>query len=161
MNCPLETRGNTELLEYVSGGLSETREGALEGHLAECPACREFVRGQQSAWRALELWEAPPVSADFDRRLRQRIAEESTWWERLLRPFGVRQLLPVAASAALLVAAGVLIERPPAPPPVAAHVVTVEMEALQPDQVVQALDEMDALSEFNHSLKADSAEPRM
>jgi hypothetical protein len=39
--------------------------------------------------------------------------------------------------------------------------VTAQVEGLQPDQVVHALDEMEVLDQFNHMMKPDSSTPRM
>jgi len=165
MNCPLETRGTTELLvAYSSRGVDAAETVSLEKHLADCPACREFVSSQRAVWQALDLWEAAPVSADFDRRLHQRIAQQVSWWERAfgpLRPLLAYRGIPIAAAATLLVAAGVLLDRPSTPPAPPPRTAAVQVDTLQPEQVVKALDEMDALSQFNHSLKADDSEPRM
>ena len=165
MNCPLETRGNTELLvAYSSGGLGADRGVSLKEHLGDCAACREFVHNQATVWQALDLWNAPPVSDDFDRRLRQRVETEGSWWERVARSLGllvIHRALPLAATTALLVVAGVLLERPTAHRPAPANLATAQGSGLEPAQVVQALDEMDALSKFNYSLKADGSESQM
>ena len=80
---------------------------------------------------------------------------------RRLRPLLVYQGVPVAATAALLVVAGVLLDRSSTPPPVPPRTAAIQAEALQPDQVVKALDKMDALSTFNRSLNAESSESQM
>ena len=168
MNCPLESRGSPELLiAYASQGLDPKRAAALDGHLAECSACREFVHRQSTVWQALDTWEAAPVSVDFDRRLHARLSTDLSWWQRqwqglslVFGPLAVRRAVPVAATAALLIAAGLLLNRPALPPAAPAQTATAQIETLRPDQVVDALDQMDALSQFNHSLKADS-DPRM
>jgi hypothetical protein len=156
------------LIAYASRGLDSIQNASLEEHLTACAACREFVQNQRAAWQALDLWEPAPISADFDRRLEQRVAQEVSWgqriWGDLARAFGpvlVHRAVPIAATAVLLVAAGVLLDRPAAPPLTPEHTAAAQMDALRPDQVVQALDEMDALNQFNHSLKADGAESRM
>ena len=152
------------LVTYSSGGLDAAQTVALEKHLENCPACREFVSGQKAVWESLDVWQAPPVSADFDRHLYQRIAQETSWWDRILaplRPLLIYRGIPVAATAALLVTAGVLLDRSSTPPPPAPQTATVQVESLQPEQVVKALDEMDELSEFNQSLKTASTESRM
>ena len=162
MKCPLENRENSEiLLEYSSRTLNGSDTQRLEAHLGECQACRDFVRGQRAVWEALDGWEAEPVSADFDRRLFQRIEREVSWWRRMRGHVGLLlgyPALSLAAVAALLLMA-VWLERPspsraPAPAPVQANM-------LQPDQVVEGLDEMEILDQFNHMMKPDSSATKM
>jgi len=160
MKCPLEDRENREILLAYGSRARNGSDTELESHLQTCPACREFVRGQRAVWQALEEWEAEPVSADFDRRLFARIERETPWWRRA---GGFRlvlfRALPITAAAALAVV-GVVLEWPtphrvqPRPP-------AAQVEGLRPDEVVQALDEMEVLNQFNRSIKADSAAPRM
>jgi len=162
MKCPLENRQSSEiLLEYSFRALNGSDTEQLEAHLGQCQACRDFVDGQRAVWEALDGWEAEPVSEDFDRRLFQRIESEVFWWQRM---WGHASLLlgypalSVAAVAALLVMA-VWLERPsphgaPAPAPVQAHM-------LQPDQVVEGLDEMEILEQFNHMMKPDGSATKM
>ena len=64
------------LLAHTSRKLDAERAAVLEEHLANCPACREYAAAQFAVWEALDAWEAPEVSADFDRRLYARIDEE-------------------------------------------------------------------------------------
>ena len=74
MNCPIENRESAEiLLAYCARKLDAGSSAILEEHIKICPACREFAEGQQSVWKALDAWEAAPVSPDFDRRLYARI----------------------------------------------------------------------------------------
>ncbi len=117
----------------------------------------QIEAAKRSVDAALDLWEAPPVSAEFDRKLYQRIAEEKQpWWHFLLHP---QRLVPVGAAAVVLIAAGLWIERPgvaPAPPPHSAAA-----EALPPDQAASALQEMELMQEFNRLVRADAAEPLM
>src|ERR1051325_5022425 len=91
MKCPMESHENAELLlAYCARRLDPETQIVLERHMAVCPACREFQKGQEIVWNALDAWEAMPVSVDFDRRLYRRIEEEearASWWSRLMRPF--------------------------------------------------------------------------
>ncbi|MGA2040713.1 MAG: zf-HC2 domain-containing protein [Bryobacteraceae bacterium] len=164
MKCPLEAREDREILvAYGSRALGGSDAELLEAHVESCAACREFVREQRAVWEALDGWEAPAVTADFDRRLFARIEGEISWWQRLWGRMGLRLVygaLPVTA-VACLVLAGVLLDWPsprraPAPPVTTAHV-----ESLQPDQVVHALDEMEVLDQFNRMMKPDGSTPRM
>jgi len=163
MRCPLETREDREILvAYSAGTLNAGDTDPLEAHVQSCATCREFVRGQRVVWEALDGWEGPPVTADFDRRLLARIEQEVSWWPRMrsrLGPLLIHRALPVTAVAALVVG-GVLLERP-SPLRVPPSPAVVQADGLQPDQVVRALDEMDVLNQFNHSMKAAAAQPKM
>jgi anti-sigma factor RsiW len=163
MKCPLETWEERDLVAYASGALEGGDAERLDAHLESCSACREFVREQRAVWDALDGWEAPPVTADFDRRLFGRIEGEVSWWQRTLGRMGFplvyRALLPVTAVACLVVV-GVLLERP-SPPIVRPQPTAQVVEGLQPKQVVDALDEMEVLDQFNHMMKPDSSTPRM
>jgi anti-sigma factor RsiW len=168
MSCSIEKR-EERLLDYVSGSL-DTQESALfEKHLEACAACSEFVAGQKSVWETLDLFEPAPVSAAFERRLYERIAQTS-WWDRLVASISVpfrapgflRQGLPLMAAAALLMAAAIVWERPsPAPGPVEFSAEVQPDQTLQPDQVQRALDDMEMLREFNHLAVADPAQSKM
>jgi len=160
MSCPIETPESAELLlDYCARKLNPERTAILERHFAICPSCRSFAEGQRAVWAALDAWEASSVSADFDRRLYERIdkdVKDVPWWDVLVRPFrplmGHRGLAAMAA-ACLVIAAGVMIERPgkqPGPPKPEIAVVDV-----QPEQVEQALNDMDMLSEFSHKVWAE------
>ena len=157
MNCPLQTRENAEqLLDYCSRRLDPRTAVALERHIAVCPVCRQFVGNQHAVWEALDAWEAAPVSAEFDRRLYQRIANEQPWWRRIIQP--LTEHWNVAASAAgvcvLLLMAGVLLNHPVTTPEVARD--APQVEQVQPEQVEHALDAMDMLAEFNRDVKDGS-----
>jgi hypothetical protein len=102
---------------------------------------------KRSVDRALDLWEAPPVSADFDRRLYRRIEQDVPWWHFLVRP---NRFLPVAAAAGLLIAAGVWVGRPGITP--APRSAVIELPA---DQAETALREMEMIEEFNRLVRSD------
>jgi anti-sigma factor RsiW len=148
MTCPMQ-KGNPELLvQFAAGELDADATLALEGHLAECDACRARAAEHRAVWHALDIWEAPPVSADFDRLLYRRIDAEarSSWWERMVQPFRampLRQLVPLTAITCLLMV-GVLLERPGVKAPVAPRPATVRI-----DQVERTLDDMELLGELS------------
>lgn len=103
---------------------------------------------QRSVDEALNLWTAPPVSADFDRRLYRRIEQDVPWWSFLFR---LHRLVPVGVGAAVLIGAGLWVGRPgvtPAPR-------TAAIEALPADQAENALHEMKMIEEFNRLVRAD------
>jgi len=164
MRCPIETPETAEvLLAYGAGKLDAESRAALAQHMEVCDACREFARGHHAVWKALDAWEVPAVSADFNRRLYQRIDQEVSWWDALLRPFRplfVRQGLPVAAAVALVVGAGALIMHPgggPIPP----APVSAEFDVVAPDQAEHALQEMEMMREFNRLIHTDTTDPKM
>ena len=161
MKCPIETRENAELLlAYCTRKLDAESTAILERHMEICPACREFSSGQRAVWEALDVWEAAPVTLDFDRRLYRRIDREVSWWQLLMRPVLVRQGLPIVAAACLVVMAGVLLQHPASAPP-AAQPQSAQVEAIQPDQVDHALDAMYMLGEFSSRMPRDAADSKM
>ena len=163
MKCPNETRENAELLAFCSGKLDAARSAAIEDHIRVCPACREFAGRQRAVWEALDIWEAGPVSPDFDRRLYQRIEREVSWWDLLMRPFRpllVRQGLPIAAAAGLVIVAGILLERPIVAPSVTSPQ-SAQVDVVAPDQAEHALQEMEMMREFNRLVHSDTADPKM
>jgi len=163
MRCPSENRQNAELLlAHASQKLDAERAAVLEQHIANCPSCREYAAAQFAVWEALESWGAPEVSADFDRRLYQRIEREVSWWELLIRPFRpvfVSRFVPVAAAVCMLIAAGVLLQHPEGTPPAMPQ--SAQVEALPPDQAANALQEMQMMQEFSSVVRSDPGEPRM
>jgi anti-sigma factor RsiW len=163
MNCPREIPENTQvLLDYGARKLDSERTAVLERHLEICASCREFAAQQRTLWEAMDSWEAPPVSADFDRRLYRRIEREVSLWDMLVRPFRpllVRRGLPIAAAACLLVMAGVLIDQPAGKPMQQKDM--AQMESVQPEQVEQALDAMEMLSEFSHHVRSDGTDSKL
>jgi len=161
MNCPMETGGNAGLLlDFAAGKLKADARAQMERHIEDCPACGEFAGAQQTVWQAMDNWEPAEVSLDFDRRLYARI-EQVPWWTRLLRPLNplFRHSVPVGAAACVVIMAGLLMNRPAAAPasPVSQ---SAQVEALQPEQLEHALDDMEMLREFNH-LVPDNADPKM
>src|SRR5580698_3855388 len=162
MKCPMEVQENAGLLlDYAAGKLKADVRMQLEQHIAVCPACREFAGGQQRVWQALEEWEPADVSMDFDRRLYARIEQNVPWWTRLLQPLNplFRHAVPIAAAAGLVIMAGLLMNHP-AGVPAAPASQSAQVEALQPEQLQNALDDMEMLREFNH-LVPDNADPKM
>ncbi len=165
MKCPMEVQGGEErLLSYVSGALGPAETALLQGHIEVCPACREFTRGQSAVWEALDAFEPAPLSPDFDRRLYQRIEAPVPWWERLrraLRPMPARHALPIAAVAAAVVVGGIIWQSPSTEPATPRNPRTAQVETLQPDQVQNALEDIELLRDLNHLVRSDSADSKM
>jgi anti-sigma factor RsiW len=156
MNCPMEGRNPEILVAYAAGELDRESASNLERHMAGCLACRSLAAEQAAVWQALDAWEAPPVSPDFDRRLYRRIETEVrfSWWERLIRPFRpmpLRQAVPLAATACLLLMAGFLLRHPDMTPPATPHAETVRAE-----QVERTLDDLELLRQFGAENSAES-----
>jgi len=164
MKCPIETRENADLLAYYAGSLSAERRALLDEHIRDCHSCREFADGQRAVWEALDVWEAPPVSAGFDRQLYERIEREVSWWDLLMRPFRpllFRRGLPIAATAGLVLMAGLMVQNPgavmqPARPE------SAQVEGIAPEQLEHAVDEMEMMREFNRLIHPDATtDPKM
>jgi len=169
MKCLMEgVEGEELLLNYVSGALGTQEAASFNQHMLSCAACREVAHGQKAVWGALDLFEPASISADFDRRLYQRIEKISwwnRWWDRAAATFSSPMLthrgLPVAATVAVLAIAGFIWEHPSATPakpqsPLSAEVQT--LQTLQPDQVQHALDDMEMLREFNHLMRSEPSD---
>jgi anti-sigma factor RsiW len=167
MKCPIETQENAELLlAYCARKLDPETQITLERHLAICPACREFQTSQQAVCEALDAWDAMPVSADFDRRLYQRIEQEAahaSWWSRLVQPFRpmfegsmMGRSVPLAAAACLLVLAGIILQQPNGVS-VSEDLTVDRAEVIQVDQVERALDDMEMLRQFKLTTSGDSS----
>jgi len=159
MNCLSEDRNPEMLVAYAAGALDPETARALERHLAGCAACRSMAADQIAVWKALDAWEAPAVSPDFDRRLYRRIDQgvRLSWWERLTRPFRpmpLRQALPLTASAGLLLMAGLLLQHPRPIAPVDRH-----SEVVRANQVERTLDDLDLLRQFGTADSTESAHP--
>jgi anti-sigma factor RsiW len=156
MNCPMEDRNSEKLVAYAAGELDRKTSAAIERHLSACPACRSLAAEQAALWNTLDIWEAPPVSSDFDRLLYRRIRDEVrlSWWERLSRPFRpmpLRQALPLGATACLLVIAVFLVQQPDRLAPV--H---PSGESVRADQVERTLDDLELLRQFDKANQAET-----
>jgi anti-sigma factor RsiW len=156
MNCPMEDRNPEKLVAYAAGELDRETAAAIERHLSVCPACRSLAAEQAALWNTLDIWEAPPVSSEFDRRLYRRIRDEVrlSWWERLSRPFRpmpLRQALPLGAAACLLVIASFLVQQPDKLAPV-----QPSSEVVQADQVERTLDDLELLRQFGTANQAET-----
>ncbi len=64
------------LTEYMEGDLPGGRAGALEAHLALCPACTEFLANLKTARAALRSIRCEDLPADCHRQLRAFLDNE-------------------------------------------------------------------------------------
>lgn len=162
MKCPIDSRETEILVAYSSGELEPGRTLDLAAHVKTCGACRDFVQAQKAVWDVLDVWQAAPVSADFNRRLYQRIDEPATWFDKLVRAFqwhGFRQAVPIAASAGVVLMAGLLLQHNFNAPQQSRDTATIE--AMQPEEVENALSEMEALSQLSRPVHSDSTDSKM
>ncbi len=159
MSCPIGSDDQLELLQAFCAGERNTPDAAaLEQHLVVCAACRELVAGQRAVWSALDEWQAPAASADFNRKLFARIEQEVSLWDRLLQPFRplwIRLTIPVAAAACVAIMVGLVLDHRPAQPQPG------PVELAQPEQIEHALDDMQMLHDFNTAIRADRANEKM
>ncbi len=157
MNCPIENENADVLLAYCARKLDADTAAILERHMLVCPECARLRDGQQAVWNALDSWEAPPVSADFDRRLYERIeaGDAPSWhrrgWDYIRKTFGPivwRPAFPLAAAGVLVVAGFLLDHRPgaavvkPSPP-------EIRVSLTEADQVEKTLEDMEMLRQFD------------
>jgi anti-sigma factor RsiW len=159
MNCPIQSRDPERLVAYAAGMLDPEAARALERHLGDCVDCRSMAADQAAVWKALDAWEAPPVSPNFDRRLYRRIDQGArlSWLDRLTRGFErmpLRQALPLTASAGLLLAAGLILQHPGYRAPDARG-----GEIVRANQVERTLDDLDLLRQFGTADSGESAHP--
>ncbi|HUA59450.1 MAG TPA: hypothetical protein VML19_11890 [Verrucomicrobiae bacterium] len=164
MKCPIDSRETEVLVAYSSGLLEPEKAPVLSAHLESCPACREFVHAQKAVWDALDGFQAPPVSADFNRRLYQQIDQPASWIARLMRSLqesGLRQLVPIAASAGVVLMAGLLLQHNVTAPQAQRQVAVDSIQAIQPEEVENALNEMEALSQLSRHVDAGNADSKM
>jgi anti-sigma factor RsiW len=155
MKCPLGNRKPETLIAYAAGELEVPAAALIERHLSECTGCRSLVAEHMALWKVLDIWEAPPISDDFDRRLYRRIAGDVTlsWWRRLARPLQsmpLRQVLPLAATACLLVIATFLVRQPDQLSPA-----RVGGEVVRADQVERTLEDLELLRQFGTSSQTE------
>jgi len=159
MNCPIANRHPEMVVEYAAGALDPETACALERHLTGCAACRSMAAAQTAVWNALDDFEAPAVSPDFDPLLYRRIDQRVRllWWERLTRPFRpmrLRQAVPVTATAGLVLLASLLVQHPGRIAPVVPG-----GQAVRAEQVESALDDLDLLRQLGTANSADDVHP--
>jgi anti-sigma-K factor RskA len=163
MTCPLRTDNADVLLDYCARSLDAERKATIEKHMENCADCREMVSAQLQIWSAMDLYDAEPVSADFDRKLYSRIEEMNRVpaWERFWAP--VRQylqgrpawkpVLSVAAASAVLVVVFAIGSNVPQPNREQA---TTIIDVRDVEQAERALEDIEMLRQFDVAVPADS-----
>jgi len=162
MNCPIRTEETAEiLLAYTARRLDPVKTAILESHMDVCAQCAEFRVNQELVWQALDAWEAPPVTPDFNRRLYQRIEFEASapWYVRLFTtPWAMWKPAIPLACAGLLVVAGFVLDHPAtmtAPTPGAP---SIRVSVTEAEQVENALDDLQLLRQLDSGATSSSAE---
>ena len=153
MQCPIHNDKIEILLDYSAQKLDQDTLALFERHLMECAECRTFAKSQTSVWEALDSWEAPVVSEDFDRRLYKRIEEHenSSWWKKLgsmeiFQPFGWKPAVPLLTACATLAVALFVyapVEKPSLEPNGQPRIESVDLE-----QAETVLDDMEMLKQL-------------
>jgi anti-sigma factor RsiW len=161
MNCPIRNEETADLLlAYTARRLDPARTAVLEDHMNGCTQCAEFRAGQDLVWQALDAWEAPAVTPDFNRRLYQRIETEAAapWYKRLFAtPLAMwKPAIPLAA-ACLVIVAGFVLDHPVATTaPNATPAIRVSVA--EAEQVESALDDLQLLRQLDTSATSGSSE---
>lgn len=146
MRCPVQDGHPDLLLDYCARSLHPDVAAILAHHMSLCGECRKLAEAQEAVWSALDSWKPPRVSEEFDERLYRKIAaaERRTFWHRWFTGgFGWKPAMRVALGCGLL-ACALLLESPPA----AAPPESSRIEALEPEQVDRAVEDMEMLRQF-------------
>jgi anti-sigma-K factor RskA len=155
-NCVLNAQDQENLLlDYATGALDGDKLAAYQRHLGACAECREMVELQRQAFWALEEWEAPAVSTDFDARLFQKIRETEAaapWWKPLQFLWNWRTMVPVGAAAAVALAAFLM-----RPADVAAPDSLQGEDLAVVEQTLEDMEALHALHEASGAATADAA----
>lgn len=167
--CQLKSEQHVDrMLAYAAGRLNADAAEQLNGHMDVCSECAAFRESQSGVWSALDSWEAPPVSADFNRRLYAKIeaADAAPWYTRWLdaiRPAFALPAIPLAAAAAVVVA-GFLLDHPALDHRAKAVTSAARQAAVQQtvvsatdaEQVEKTLDDLEMLRQFDVSSDQNS-----
>ena len=155
MTCPSRRGDTTLLLDYAFGRLARGQAALLAQHASECSDCAATLVEYSSISGALDLWEAPAISTQFNRRLWDRIerAASVTWYMRAaewFRPRSLKPAIPVAA-AALVFAAVFFFDRTVR---MANTPTTGGVTAIEADQAERTLDDLQLISQFDAAVDA-------
>ena len=99
-----------ELIEYVAGNLTESRDGEVREHLAACGECSERWREAANMWDALGQWSVDTADHDVAGRI-TALAEKTDRDQRKRKKLHVLRVgfLPVVlrVAASIIIAVGV------------------------------------------------------
>ena len=158
MNCPLQTKETDLLLDYSAGRLNAPRKASVEQHIDACADCASFGAEQKAVWDALDLWDAAPVSIDFNRNLWRRIdaVAAAPWYKNLsagLRIADWKPVLPLTAAIAVI-AAGFLLDHP------GARNIQEGFTVNEAEQVEQTLDDIQLLHQLDSVAVSPDGNPK-
>ncbi|MDX2266740.1 MAG: anti-sigma factor [Bryobacter sp.] len=165
MNCTKMENGqslelqNDLLVRYVANQLSGEERVGFEAHLAECSACQEELAAQFELHMALERWEAPAVSPQFDAKLWAQIraekAQAPAWRAWLTEVFGGWRgaAFAVPAFAMLLVLIFWPSQMPNSAPKSEAPIDAAELQEIE-----RSLDDYEALMALQEPVKPEREE---
>ena len=152
MACPIYDESPDLLMDYAAGKLDWESKVQVERHLQKCELCSQALDAQTMVWKALDEWDAAPVSRDFDARLYQRIEREhSSIWAQfksaLFPGSGWLRWQPAlgAATAAALILGVFLARGPNAPDPSNG---AVKVESHEIEQAERALEDVDMVNKL-------------
>ena len=155
INCPSRRKETTLFLDYASGRLSAAEAAVVAQHANECDDCAAALLEYSSVSDALDFWDAPPVSPQFNRRLWDRIeaAADAPFYVRVVDWFRFHSLKPAipVAAAALIIAVGFLFDHPSGiknPP------ANNRVSATEADQAERALDDLQLLRQLDAAVAA-------
>jgi len=100
-----------ELMEYIAGNLTASRDGEVREHLATCEECSERRREAAETWKALGQWDVDTADHDIAGRitaLAENAGREQRQSEKIhvLRVRFLPVVLRVAASVIIAVGVG-------------------------------------------------------
>ena len=100
-----------ELMEYIAGNLTASRDGEVKEHLAMCEGCSQRRREAVEVWKALGQWDVDTADHDVAGRI-TALAESAGREQRqsekahILRVRFMPVVLRVAASVVIAVGVG-------------------------------------------------------
>ena len=164
MTCPLQNENPEFLMDFAAGSLDAAAMHKMEAHIESCAGCKGALDAQKAVWKALDEWEATPVSRDFDTKLYERIEREhSTVWGQIKSAVfpvtGWMSWRPAMSMAAVcLVLFGVFVLRVP---DLTSSIENEEMaaitlEAHEIEQAERVLEDVEMVGTLTAEVKADS-----
>ena len=156
MSCPIYDESPDLLMDFAAGKLDFESKQRMDVHLAKCEICSDALAAQAMVWKALDEWDAAPVSMDFDAKLYARIeTQHATVWgnlKSLLLPaatwFRWQPAIGMAGVGALFVAVFLLQTPAPSDHGGGARVDGVRMESHEIEQAERALDDVEMVDKL-------------